>query len=438
MFLPASLSNIECQPIACEIVSSIEDLLRRLLSCNQERFSGHLMLTLSDEQSQVWSLYFLSGLLVGGTNQSHAIRRWYRQTARYCPQLSSQLPPQPATLSEFWDYPSLAKRVERGQLSRNQMIGVVRGNLDEMLFDLIQAHHLVSNRNPDIEVSYQDFGETVTSTPPVLLSPSQALRQATQGWNAWSKAGLEKYSPSLVPVIQDAEALRQKTSPVVYQNLTQFLSGNLTLRDLALALKQHLVLLTRSLSPYLIQGIIGLQSIPDLDYTPLPETVPIQPEQPLPSGPCIAYLEDSRFDTMAMGKILEEAGYKFVGIQEPIQALPMLLEHKPELIFLDVLMPVLNGYEVCAQIRQISLFKKTPIIIVTSSDGIVDRVRAKLVGSSDFLAKPITSAKVLATVQKHLLRPSLPPSVANPSPSLPLKPRHSNLSPEILAWHRNV
>ncbi|MEL7315477.1 MAG: response regulator, partial [Cyanobacteria bacterium J06559_3] len=420
--------------------SSIDELLGQLLSCNQEQFSGHLILTLPGNQTQTWSLYFLSGLLVGGTSKTHAIRRWYRQTARHCSQLSLQLPNQTLDASQLWDYPTLAKRVEGGQLSRSQMIGIVRGNLDEMLFDLIQTYQS-GDRTLGIQLSYEDFCEKVTLTPPVLLSPGQVLRQAIQAWNAWSQAGLGKCSPNLVPVIKDAEALRQQTPTAVYNNLTQFLNGHLTLRDLAIVLKQHLVLLTRSLMPYVAQAIIGLQTVPDLAYTPRPELVPVPSARPQPPGPCIAYLEDSRFDSMAMGKILEAAGYKFVGIHEPIQALPMLLEHKPKLIFLDVLMPVLNGYEVCAQIRQISLFKKTPVFIVTSSDGIVDRVRAKLVGSSDFLAKPITSEKVLAALRQHLTVPSLPASVPRPSPTLTptsrLKPRHSNLSPETLAWRRN-
>lgn len=103
-----------------------------------------------------------------------------------------------------------------------------------------------------------------------------------------------------------------------------------------------------------------------------------------------------------MGRILAPAGYRFINIRDSIQALPMLLEHKPDLIFLDLLMPVANGYEVCAQIRRVSSFRNTPVIIITSSDGIVDRVRAKIVGSSGFLAKPIEPGKVLSVVQQYL------------------------------------
>jgi chemotaxis family two-component system response regulator PixG len=103
-----------------------------------------------------------------------------------------------------------------------------------------------------------------------------------------------------------------------------------------------------------------------------------------------------------MSRILTQAGYRFINIQDPVKALPILLEHKPALIFLDLIMPITNGYEICGQIRRTSVFKDTPVIILTSNDGIVDRVRAKMVGSSGFLAKPIESEKVLKVLQRHL------------------------------------
>ncbi|NET37356.1 MAG: response regulator, partial [Cyanothece sp. SIO1E1] len=104
----------------------------------------------------------------------------------------------------------------------------------------------------------------------------------------------------------------------------------------------------------------------------------------------------------AMGQVVAQAGYRCVNIKDPVQALPILLEQKPGLIFLDLLMPVANGYEVCSQIRRVSAFKDTPVIIVTSIDGIVDRVRARLVGATGFITKPIAAQKVVPVLQQHL------------------------------------
>ncbi len=120
------------------------------------------------------------------------------------------------------------------------------------------------------------------------------------------------------------------------------------------------------------------------------------------TAPRVIYIDDSPADSRAMCEIVESLGYQYTNIPDPLQALPLLIEFKPKLIFLDLVMPIANGYEVCAQIRRISTLKETPVIIVTSNDGIADRVRAKLVGASGFLGKPIQHKKVIKVLKKHL------------------------------------
>nr|MBA3923656.1 response regulator [Nostocaceae cyanobacterium] len=102
------------------------------------------------------------------------------------------------------------------------------------------------------------------------------------------------------------------------------------------------------------------------------------------------------------GQMIAANNMRFVSIQDGMQALPILLEQKPDLIFLDLIMPVANGYEICSQLRRSSLFTNTPVIILTGSDGLVDRVRAKVVGATDFLSKPIVAEKVLGMIRKYI------------------------------------
>ena len=116
----------------------------------------------------------------------------------------------------------------------------------------------------------------------------------------------------------------------------------------------------------------------------------------------VVYVEDSPGDSEAMATILQGTGYDYGSIRDPLKALPMLLELKPQLIFLDLVMPFTNGYEMCAQIRRTPTFRKTPIVIVTNNDGIIDRVRAKLVGASGFFSKPVNKERVVDALKKHL------------------------------------
>jgi two-component system, chemotaxis family, response regulator PixG len=94
-----------------------------------------------------------------------------------------------------------------------------------------------------------------------------------------------------------------------------------------------------------------------------------------------------------------------------MRAIAVLLARKPNLIFLDLVMPSTNGYEICSQLRKLSYFRDTPIVILTGHDGIVDRVRAKLVGASDFLSKPADAETVLSVIRKHLQEEAEPASV---------------------------
>lgn len=119
------------------------------------------------------------------------------------------------------------------------------------------------------------------------------------------------------------------------------------------------------------------------------------------SQPLVVYIEDSQMDSRTMAGIVQKAGYRYFNIQEPIHAIPLLIEKKPQLIFLDLVMPIANGYEICAQIRRVSSLKKVPIIIVTSNNGLIERIRTRLTGSNGFLSKPINSAKVLKVLNKH-------------------------------------
>jgi chemotaxis family two-component system response regulator PixG len=119
-------------------------------------------------------------------------------------------------------------------------------------------------------------------------------------------------------------------------------------------------------------------------------------------APLIACVDDSPLVCKTLEDIITSNGFRFTKVQDAIQALPVLIQEKPDLIFLDLIMPVASGYEICTQLRRIPAFANTPVIILTGNDGLLDRVRAKVVGSTDFISKPIVAERVIGVIRKYL------------------------------------
>ncbi|NET74081.1 MAG: response regulator [Sphaerospermopsis sp. SIO1G2] len=227
--------------------------------------------------------------------------------------------------------------------------------------------------------------------------------QIQQSLLEWQKAGLEAISPHAVPVLQQSEQLQKQVSLLVYQNLQRVINGKNTLKEISVKMNKSVFQITRSLLPYIQKNIIMLKEVSDL---PLPKSN-IQKVSQFAVGsksnvPLIACIDDSPQMCEMLEKIVTSHGMRFIGIQHPLQALPILLENKPDLIFLDLIMPIMSGYEVCEQLRRCSLFAKTPVVILTGSDGVFDRVRAKVFGATEFVTKPVETDKIVRSINKHL------------------------------------
>ena len=129
-----------------------------------------------------------------------------------------------------------------------------------------------------------------------------------------------------------------------------------------------------------------------------------EPESLEPSnttGALIVCIDDSKTVQKQVKLTLEVGGYKVLSILDPTAALKELSHHQPAVIFLDINMPELNGYDLCSLLRKSHKFKDIPIVMLTGRDGMIDRVRAKIVGATDYLTKLcdpnklITLARVL-------------------------------------------
>ena len=367
-------------------------------SLKQAKFSGQL--AIYDAKDTSWTLYLYLGRIVYATGGIHPVRRWRRNLVAYCPQRLAhfnEIQSELATVPEeecriSWEYKLLSLWLDQQKITREQATRIIKATIIEVLFDL----------NHPIEVFCKTIKDNLISTRLVLIEAEQVIGEAQKLWQAWQGAKIADRSPDMAPVIRQPEALQKRTSAQVYQNLSQLLDGQQTLRDLSIRMRRDVVTVTRSLIPYIQLGLVQLISIEDI---PPPVSPPIAQKLSkgiIPHRTLIACIDDSPQICQSMEHIMTSAGYQFISEMDGLRAIAVLLNRKPDLIFLDLIMPNTNGYEICTQLRKLSYFKNTPIVIVTGNDGLIDRVRAKMVGSTDFISKPVDEKIVLGIIEKYL------------------------------------
>ncbi|MAY27288.1 MAG: pilus assembly protein PilG [Polycyclovorans sp.] len=113
-------------------------------------------------------------------------------------------------------------------------------------------------------------------------------------------------------------------------------------------------------------------------------------------------VDDSQTIRKTAESLLTKAGYEVVTAQDGFEALAVLARSTPALVFIDIMMPRLDGYQACALIKGNPQFAKIPVIMLSSKDGLFDRARGRLVGSDQYLTKPFTREELLAAVESHL------------------------------------
>jgi twitching motility two-component system response regulator PilG len=112
-------------------------------------------------------------------------------------------------------------------------------------------------------------------------------------------------------------------------------------------------------------------------------------------------IDDSSTIRRSAEIFLVQAGCQVILAEDGFDALAKIHDHAPDLIFCDILMPRLDGYQTCALIKKSPKFRDTPVIMLSSKDGLFDRARGRLVGSDEYLTKPFTKDSLLKTVQAH-------------------------------------
>lgn len=342
----------------------------------KKKLSGQLTIRDSNCDSIYWRVYVGSGHIhfascIGGQKE----RLTYLFGQHY-PQLDF------LQLQSFSsDYQYYCHCWQSGQLSLQQ--------IRQLLFFLTQEAILQALIIPQIQLG---FTKKIGLDPLLLSVPlQQTVAPLQNSISQWKQIQSDIKSPFYRPYIQDV----QKFAQAVYQRktgkpqqidlLTKTLSQNISLYEVAHQLKMDVLKLATFLQPLIHTGVVSINP-----YRSIQDD----------TRPVVACIDDSKTVQRNVKLILEAAGYRVLELMEPARVLTMLVRDKPDLVLMDISMPEIDGYELCRMLRLSTALKEVPIVMLTGRDGLVDRIRARMVGATNYVTKPFQPDQLLSVVSE--------------------------------------
>ena len=120
------------------------------------------------------------------------------------------------------------------------------------------------------------------------------------------------------------------------------------------------------------------------------------------AGLKVMVIDDSNTIRRSAEIFLTQAGCQVLLAEDGFDALAKITDHLPDVIFVDIMMPRLDGYQTCALIKNNQMFKQTPVIMLSSKDGLFDKARGRIVGSEQYVTKPFTREELLDAIRTHV------------------------------------
>jgi len=121
------------------------------------------------------------------------------------------------------------------------------------------------------------------------------------------------------------------------------------------------------------------------------------------TGLNVMVIDDSKTIRRTAETLLKKAGCEVITAIDGFEALAKIADHRPDIIFVDIMMPRLDGYQTCALIKNNHNYKSTPVIMLSSKDGLFDKARGRIVGSEQYLTKPFTKDELLGAITRHVI-----------------------------------
>lgn len=341
-----------------------------------------------ESTQQSWFVFFLNGQIVYcQAGDSSLLRiddylRHYRVQKRL---ESKQLATLTSTNSPEYAY--IWALLEHNCISPKIARSIIYGLVQETLFDLLSLH----------QGSFIFDSGTALVPQLTTLEITPLVATITKQVQEWKQLYPHIQSPEQLPILADIAKLGASLPETTVQKLHNWADGKTSLRQLARHLNRDILTVAKAIYPYVQQG--WLQLIYSDTFKPSKPKPSTEPKQYKGRIVCI---EDTLVICETIESILKLQGYEAISITNPLQALGLVFQLQPDLILCDITMPELDGYEVCAMLRHSTAFRLIPIIMLTGKDGFIDRVRARMVGATDYLTKPFTDQELLMLIEQYL------------------------------------
>lgn len=337
-----------------------------------------------------WFVFFLNGQIVYAGETESDLSRLRDYLHRYRAETTiDQIPASSIATFNTPEYGCLWALLENHLVTPAQGRSIIQGMVRETLFDLLSLH----------QGSFIfELGNALT---PQLLTMEIAplARNALKQVQEWKQLHPYLHTPDQCPIIVDREQLSAALPKATYQLLDRYTDGQTSIRQIARYLNRDISAVARAIYPYVQRGWLQLNAVhPSVHSTS---------RTPLELGlnakaPKVLCIDDSSTVCKAVELMLDRNGYDVSTIENPLTALSLVFQIKPDLILCDIAMPELDGYELCAMLRQSTAFRQTPILMLTGKDGFIDRVRARMVGATDYLTKPFGEHEILMLLEKYV------------------------------------
>ncbi|AFY37103.1 response regulator receiver protein [[Leptolyngbya] sp. PCC 7376] len=391
---------MESQDITAKRVVIPGKALRALI---MKKASGLVTIFDPADESISWHLYFTEGNLQYATSgMGHKVRLTY---------LLKQLFPNtkfpiPDNLNSATEYQYLNKVLGTGKLSEKQVKSVLYYLTQEAIAQVLslpRAAITYSAKHPQLSPallsvplrnmlrSLQNQIRSVVRLRTVIGSPFQRLQ--LDSTNQVAQPDLD---------IENCFSIK---------GLNTQLAESRTLYELCEQTGQTTITLGNLVKPMVYAGEIKVS----------PYAVKTTAPRPL-----IACIDDSKATQRIVKMTLEASGLEVVGITDPAQALSTFVNKRPELILMDINMPDINGYELCRMFNQSNIMKDIPVIMLTGRDGLLDRMRARVVGSTAYIAKPFKPQDLVELVQSYTQNQE-----PQPKTSKPVAPQFTSPKPQF-------